>query len=144
METSKRNLYKDLPERSGGSIIVCNKCRATKNYFWKKRISFKQTFCDMIAFLRIFIIYNCKRYALKKNGNNMLLHSNSSFLVTFYYTLKQKKTADTHHQTSNRNNQILIKITFVLEELHLREERNSWISGPTCCIHSSKFQGFLL
>ena len=31
-----------------------------------------------------------------------------------------------------------------LEELHLREERNSWISGPTCCIHSSKFQGFLL
>ena len=22
-----------------------------------------------------------------------------------------------------------------LEELHLREERNSWISGPTCCIH---------
>ena len=31
-----------------------------------------------------------------------------------------------------------------LEELHLREERNNWISGPTCCIHSSKFQGFLL
>ena len=31
-----------------------------------------------------------------------------------------------------------------LEELHLREERNSWISGPTCCIHSSKFQGVLL
>ena len=22
-----------------------------------------------------------------------------------------------------------------LEELHLREERNNWISGPTCCIH---------
>jgi Ulp1 family protease len=45
----------------------------------------------------------------------MLLHSNSSFLVTFItYTLKQKKTADTHHQTSNHNNQILIKITFAL------------------------------
>ena len=33
----KQNLYKDLPERSGGSIIVCNQCRVTKNYFWKKK-----------------------------------------------------------------------------------------------------------
>ena len=29
----KRNLYKDLPEQSGGSIIVCNKYRVMKNYF---------------------------------------------------------------------------------------------------------------
>ena len=28
--------YPDLPEQSGGAIIVCNKCRVTKNYFWKR------------------------------------------------------------------------------------------------------------
>ena len=32
----KWNLYKDLPEQSGGSILVCNKWRVTENYFWKK------------------------------------------------------------------------------------------------------------
>ena len=31
----RRNFYKDFPERSGGTTIVCNKCRVTKNYFWK-------------------------------------------------------------------------------------------------------------
>ena len=32
---SRRNFYKDFRERRGGTTIVCNKCRVTKNYFRK-------------------------------------------------------------------------------------------------------------
>ena len=41
---NRRIFYKDFPEPSGGATIVCNKCRVTKNYFWKPRISFEQIF----------------------------------------------------------------------------------------------------
>ena len=68
---TKRNLYKDLPERSGGSIIVCNKCRVTKNYFWEKKgFLLNRFFSIWYLFWEYFyfekIIYNSKRYALKK------------------------------------------------------------------------------
>ena len=93
---SKRNLYKDVPERSGGSIIVCNKCRAMKNSFWKKKeFLLNRFFAIWYLFWNYFyfekIIYDYKRHALKKNGNNMLLHSNSSFLVTFITHSSERK-----------------------------------------------------
>ena len=30
----RRNFYNAFPERSGGAVILCNKCRVTKNFFW--------------------------------------------------------------------------------------------------------------
>ena len=35
VKNSLMYIDKNFPERSGGTIIVCNKCRVTKNYFWK-------------------------------------------------------------------------------------------------------------
>ena len=49
---TKRNSYPDLPEQSGGTIIVCNKRRVTKNYFWKFRLSEKhKKICEILLML---------------------------------------------------------------------------------------------
>ena len=39
----KQNLYPCLPERSGGAIIMCNKCRVTK----KLQLKEITTFCTV-------------------------------------------------------------------------------------------------
>ena len=144
-------MYKDFQERSGGVIIVCNKCRVMKDYFWKTRISFEWIFFfDLISFLSLLEWSNISRrekssfwknifwekfflnifffnvnllhlfeihisYLSKKKLSfwiiNYLLEIKKKFSwFWFYYTLKRTSTADTHHPTSNHNNNIWIKL----------------------------------
>ena len=78
--------------------------------FWRGKLSFRV----INHLLKIKIL---SRYHIKKNlfKRNLFFSKSNSSWLWFYYTLKcaSKKKADTHHPTSDHNNQIWIRILFV-------------------------------
>ena len=60
VNVTRRNFYNAFPERSGGAVILCNKCRVTKNFFWT------DFFWIWYLFLEYFY-FNKMIYFLKDN-----------------------------------------------------------------------------
>ena len=61
--------YPDLPEQSGGAIIVCNKCRVTKNYFWKRSYLSKKK----LSFRTINYLLEIEIFSKKYHIENLII-----------------------------------------------------------------------